>query len=332
MIENNVSLVSSAAAEDLYSGVVETSATVGTRVVTPRIRCPECGQLYKERGLSLHMRRAHNTVLPPRSLAKRRWTETELYMLALEEIRLLETNPRRDINTLLAAKFPHRTRDSIKSQRRATSLRYRNALQLAENARRRGGTPGVLSQAQGETGNAGARIEPPVSSPNRDGRASIPLLPSQAQAERATEPSAEAETETGNTPGVDHSARGAWRTRLAAAISASSSQLPGINVEEFLDPQASKPEVRAMVDSAYDTWLPAREARIRRGPARTRSGSGKGRPKPSKRELRRRNFARLQRLFKRSRGRAAEAVLDNSWETLADDSPVVSLTDREASF
>ena len=153
MNEVNEETVSSAAAGDRYSGVVETSATVGTRIVTPRIRCPECGHLYKgQRGLSLHMRRAHNTVPPPRVLSKRRWTETELYMLALEEIRLLETNPRRDINMLLAAKFPHRTRDSIKSQRRATSLRYQKALELAENTiPRRGGSLGVLSQAQSET-------------------------------------------------------------------------------------------------------------------------------------------------------------------------------------
>lgn len=321
MMSSNNENVPEAAAEGRYSGVAVGAATVGTSTVTPCVRCPECNQLCKsQRGLALHRRRAHGKVPAPQALTKRRWTDTELYQLALEEIQIRDNLPAGlGLNQALHQKFPNRTVGSIKAQRRTALPRYQQALQDAERfMARRQGAPSVLSLEQVSRESEGMGIDlPEVSTELTAGDSAV-----------GGETSQSVEAESANVQLGEDPERRAWRSRLEESISASGIHLPGQCVEAILDPQKSKAEVRELVSAAYDAWIPARESRPRAAPG-TRSNRGIGRPKPTKRALRRQNFARLQRLFKRSRKRAAAAVLDNSWESLADDLPGVSLTDQE---
>ena len=127
--------VPEAAAEGRSTGVVDHTTTVGAGA-NDEYRCPDCSKICASRsGLTLHRRRKHNILCPPKKAIKGRWTQGEINLLAAEEVRLeSEPNPPSFINKALQDKFPDRTVEAIKSQRKlsnppsATTLRYQVAL------------------------------------------------------------------------------------------------------------------------------------------------------------------------------------------------------------
>ena len=350
MSNRNENRVPEAAAEGRNTGVVDHTTTVGAGA-NNEYRCPERSKICANQGgLTLHRRRAHGILRSPKKKTKGRWTQGEINLLAAEEVRLeSEPNPPSFINQALADKFPNRTVEAIKSQRKlsnsnsATYLRYQAALQRARAERQR-----LLGESQSRSrvlssdrlspdvmGDDDVWIEPSSSHSARAGTSGIQRQLGSRQLRSSTrrniqtasssEPGVATRAQPGGSPALS-----AWRTLLADAIRSSGIQRLVHIVEGSLDPQVSKPEVRVKVDAAYDVFCPPKAARPRGERTRARSDCGKGRTKSTKRALRRQNFARLQKLFKRSRKRAAETVLDNSWESLANDTPIVGLTEQEA--
>lgn len=128
---------------DLYgsdSGTSDTDAGSHSDPKIPRnegqptlTTCQECGRAFTTKiGLSLHRRnkpfRAYYADIISR--AKPHWSEEENYLLAKMEMTLITEN-RRNMNELLREKLPHRSLESIKSNRKAKS--YKELLQQLLN-------------------------------------------------------------------------------------------------------------------------------------------------------------------------------------------------------
>ncbi len=98
-------------------------------------KCPDCPLVCKDRrGLSVHEQRMHpvryHNENVPQPRVKARWSKEEKYLLAKTEVALERQNPR-FMNQELAKRFPARTVDSIKGQRKQPA--YKRMLEEIRN-------------------------------------------------------------------------------------------------------------------------------------------------------------------------------------------------------
>ncbi len=121
--------------ETVIPTVDPTEASVeGSDPYSMGLTCPNCSMVFKsQRGLSVHERRMHpvqyHSERIPRQRIKARWSTEEKYLLAKTEV-ALERQNLRFMNQELAKRFPARSVESIKCQRKQAAYK-----QLLEDVR-----------------------------------------------------------------------------------------------------------------------------------------------------------------------------------------------------
>lgn len=93
------------------------------------LKCEKCGKVCRSKaGLSLHVRKIHpeeyHATNIPDQKVKARWDEDECYQLARAEAELVASSVQaRKVNASLYEKFPDRTQEAVKGQRRKAAYK-----------------------------------------------------------------------------------------------------------------------------------------------------------------------------------------------------------------
>ena len=305
--------------------------------------CDLCNRVFKtKRGVGVHRRAAHAVEFHAARVEERltnavkvRWVDEEVEALARAEAVLLRGGARY-INASLAQEFPERSLEAIKGMRR--SGRYKESL---ERAKARLGERGVGGAVGGDVPGEARVAQPAVPAqegvlageaavgrePEAEVRGQIGLLPARRETRRpANERRALDRGSMSNSEG-DHEpelrpqpdpvepAEMNWRVRIsnwARSIEIGDDEtlaaVQARGLKEALlsaDTDRIHMEVTACLASMYRA-LPARRHLDRR-PRRPEG----------RRALRKRQYARIQNMYKRNRGRAAEECLSGKWRSEA---------------
>ena len=305
--------------------------------------CDLCDRSFRSaRGLGVHRRAAHGDEFHAERVAERlatavkvRWVDEEVEALARAEAVLLRGGAR-FVNAALTADFPDRTLEAVKGMRR--SVRYKACL---ERARARLNEPDVVAVVDGDgpgeavgarqndlrghraeaVGEVVGRREPVAEvraadeavAPARRGArrrtVSVEGVPVR-DGERALGP------ERGNLPIPAEPAVEAWREaisnwarslKLEDGMTLAARQARGIREALMsMDIDRVHMEVTACLASM------ARTVPDRRPPE-----GGRPRRPEGRRAIRRRQCGRIQTLYRRNRGRAADECLTGKWRSEA---------------
>jgi hypothetical protein len=285
-------------------------------------------------GRTLHERRVHphefHADFVPPALVKARWSDTEMALVAREEVEESRLVGRRAKVADIAAHFPHRTFDSMKSLRRTEG--YRRI--LAEERQRLERLHGELMLPEESDGEA--EEAPPPCPPDFS-----PKQVTRGEAEGDQSVVTSPCTDSVDNPTVD--VRDASETATLhdmqateALLACVTSSRQEICLEDYKydalilllreGGNLSLAELQLLVDEEYENWL--KHLEMSHGP--------RSRPKPPKRagkvakaqggcrtdaadcpvsrkQERRRQYREVQRLYKKNRTRCAELVLSGDW-------------------
>ena len=304
------------------SGLVIGSTATGT---VKGFACPNCPRSFdKSSGLSLHRRKAHASIfhaefVPP-VLTKARWCTTELTLVAREEIRLSRIAGKRATVAAIAACFPDRTFDSLKSLRR--NPEYQRILseveeRLIDDPCRTGpedgssqslvSPPNVTTQAR--ESDVGVRTPGPLSPATMTNSLADSLL----SGEGASVCSAPCE-QMNTLLIVLKANRQKFHLDDHSMDSLASDLATGL--------RSSNPALlQSLIDTEYDGWLtyldktygPFKKPTLSKPGGRWIPPKIDSNCRSSKKLERRRQYREVQRLFKKNRSRCADLVLSGDW-------------------
>jgi hypothetical protein len=305
--------------------------------------CPHCQGLFKDiKGLSVHQRSVHGAAYHaanvPLPLVRPRWTDEELALVAREEVRirgagLIGVSGRRrggtGVNQLIVARLPGRSLDAIKGARR--QARYKAILQQVEQ------TPLPLDESEPETepetvnsvtakldGAAGLLYAAAPSSPMTTMLVQVASA-SSPQDSQEWFPNVELTTPEGSfIEGLQNS------QPPLGDLCAMNREVFCLDDPRFVDLMTlvnhtgtrgaeESLHLQELLDAEYEGWVKELCDTI----PRTSTGGAGGRNHPpgpaqprfvSSNRRRRLRYARLQRLYKKDRSKAAASVLSGDWE------------------